>query len=64
MSALAKQPSSPNMVLAQALLNTGKEFGLNQEQLAAVIGVHRADIYQRILLYFTFNKKFDFKIFM
>lgn len=45
MSALAKQPSSPNMVLAQALLNTGKELGLNQEQLAAVIGVHRADIY-------------------
>ena len=67
------------MALAQALLNTGKELGLNKGvQLQSpplntlrlvqvniylfLVYIFRVLIYQRILLYFTFNKKFDLEL--
>jgi len=44
MPALKQLKPKPDAVLAKALLNTAEQLGLNQAELAAVLGVHRTAI--------------------
>lgn len=44
MSALMQQKPEPGQVLAKALINAAEQIGLKQEELAAVIGLHRTGI--------------------
>lgn len=44
MSALIESSPEPDHVLAKALIKTSEQLGLTQQELAAVIGVHRTGI--------------------
>jgi len=44
MSALEKTSPTQESVLAKAVLNASEQLGLNQSELAAVLGVHRTAI--------------------
>lgn len=44
MSALAQVKPTADLVLAKALLNAAQQLGLNQAELAQVLGVHRTAI--------------------
>ena len=44
MSAVLKESTDKKTVLAKAVLNAAESLGLNQTQLAAVLGVHRTTI--------------------
>lgn len=44
MSAISQQLPDADAVLAKALLNTREQLGLTQQELAAIVGVHRSAI--------------------
>lgn len=44
MSALAQVKPTADLVLAKALLNAAQQLGLNQAELAQVLGVHRTAV--------------------
>ncbi|MBS7663267.1 DUF2384 domain-containing protein [Pseudomonas lalucatii] len=44
MSALVRPAADADAVLAKALLNTREQLGLTQQELAAIVGVHRTAI--------------------
>ena len=44
MSALAQVKPTADLVLAKALLNAAQQLGLNQTELAQVLGVHRTAV--------------------
>ncbi|SEK28745.1 MbcA/ParS/Xre antitoxin family protein [Ectothiorhodospira marina] len=44
MTALPRTAPSPEVVLAKAVLKAARQLGLNQAELAAVLGVHRTAI--------------------
>lgn len=39
-----KQQTTPDMVLAKAVLNAAEQLGLKQSQLAGILGIHRTAV--------------------